>query len=57
MNKLKLNYLIGLLMAICFLGTAVYKLILFFFLPERQRRGGYQEFLGIIKRDWISFHD
>lgn len=57
MNKVKLNYLTNLLMVILFLGTAISGLVLFFFLPEGQRRGGYQEFLGIIKRDWVNFHN
>lgn len=57
MNKLKINYLIDLLMAIFFLGTAISGLVLFFFLPAGQRRGGYQEFLGILKHNWVNFHN
>lgn len=57
MEKAKLNYLIDLLMGILFFCTAISGLVLFFFLPEGQRRGGYQEFLGIIRRNWVNFHN
>lgn len=57
MKKAKFNYLINVLMAIFFLGTTISSLVLFFFLPGGQRRGSYQEFFGILRHDWITFHN
>lgn len=57
MTRLKLNYIIDLLAAISFLLVAKSGLIIMFFLPEGVRRGGYQEFLGISKKTYISIHD
>lgn len=57
MEKAKLNYLVDLLMGIFFLIVTISGLVLFFFLPGGQRRGGYQEFLGIVRKDWANIHN
>lgn len=57
MEKVKLNYLVDLLMGIFFLVVAVSGVILFFFLPSGVRRGGYQEFLGIERHTLVSLHN
>ena len=57
MSKLKLNYLVDFLAAISFLIVAKTGLIIFFFLPEGVRRGGYQEFFGITKNTYVGIHN
>lgn len=57
MNKQKLNYIINCLSFIAFLTIAVSGLIIYFFLPDGIRRGGYQEFFGITKHVWINIHN
>lgn len=57
MKTAKLNYFIDLLMTISFLITTISGLVLFFFLPGGQKRGGYQEFLGIVRHDWVNLHN
>lgn len=57
MTKIKLNYLVDFLAAICFLVVAKTGLIIFFFLPEGVRRGGYQEFFGITKNTYVDIHN
>jgi len=55
--KVKLNYFIDSLLAVSFFVVAATGLIIFFFLPEGVRRGGCQEFLGIIKQNYINIHN
>ncbi|MDD3783885.1 MAG: DUF4405 domain-containing protein [Candidatus Portnoybacteria bacterium] len=57
MTKNKLNFLVDFLAAICFLVIAKTGLIIFFFLPEGVRRGGYQEFFGITKKTYTGIHN
>ena len=57
MEKSKINYIIDALIAISFLVVAITGLVMFFFLPSGVQRGGYQEFLGIIKHVWIDIHN
>ena len=57
MNKAQLNYIIDMVMIIFFVIIAITGLVSFFFLPEGVRQGGYQEFLGIIKKDWNNIHN
>jgi hypothetical protein len=57
MEKSKINYFIDLLMLISFVINSFTGLIIFFFLPTGIRRGGYQEFLGIIKQNWVDVHN
>lgn len=44
-------------MVLLFLGVAKSGIVLYFFLPEGQRRGGWQTFLGITKHTWSSIHN
>ncbi len=57
MKKIKINYIVDLLMTLCFIIVSASGLILFLFLPGGIRRGGYQEFIGIIKQNWVVIHD
>jgi len=57
MGKSKTNYFIDLLMLIFFVINAITGLIIFFFLPTGVKKGGYQEFLGIIKQNWVDLHN
>ena len=57
MGKSKINYFVDLLMLISFIINAITGLIIFFFLPLGVRKGGYQEFLGIIKQNWVDVHN
>ena len=57
MNKADLNYFVDFLLFISFLVTAVTGLVLFLFFEEGVQRGGYQEFLGLIKHDWTMVHN
>ena len=57
MEKSKINYIIDAFMAISFFVVAITGLVMFFFLPSGIQRGGYQEFLGIIKHIWIDIHN
>jgi hypothetical protein len=56
MSHSKINFFIDLWMLISFIISIVTSLILFFFLPTGVRRGAYQEFLGIIKQNWVNLH-
>ncbi len=57
MKKNQFNILIDFLSALCFLVVAKTGLIIFFFLPDGVRRGGYQEFFGITKNTYINIHN
>lgn len=57
MNKSKLNYYVDIFMTLAFIITAKTGLIIFFFIPSGVKRGGYQEFMGIIKQDWTIVHN
>ena len=57
MQKAKINYFVDALMAVTFISTSIAGLILFIFIPEGVRQGRYQEFAGILKTDWIAFHN
>ncbi len=57
MNKNKLNYVVDILMVLFSLIVAVSGLIIFFFLPEGVRQGGYQEFMGITKKVFWGWHN
>lgn len=57
MNRLKINYLVDLLMVIAFLITAISGLILFLFLPGGFPRAGQQLCLAITRRGWIVIHN
>ena len=57
MGKSKINYFVDLLMLISFIINAITGLIIFFFLTLGVRKGGYQEFLGIIKQNWVDVHN
>jgi len=57
MGKSKINYVIDILMLIFFIINAITGLIIFFFLPTGVKKGGYQEFLGIIKHNWADVHN
>jgi len=57
MEKTKINYYIDVLMLISFIINAITGLIIFFFLPTGVKRGSYQEFLGIIKQNWLDVHN
>jgi len=57
MGKSKTNYFVDLLMLIFFVINAITGLIIFFFLPTGVKRGSYQEFLGIIKQNWVHLHN
>jgi len=57
MGKAKINYSIDLLMIIFFVINSITGLIIFFFLPSGVRKGSYQEFLGIIKQNWLDVHN
>ena len=57
MEKSKINYIVDVLMAISFFVAAITGLVMFFFLPSGVQRGGYQEFLGIIKHIWVDIHN
>lgn len=45
MPKPKVNYIIDAIMVLLFLGVAKSGIVLCFFLPEGQRRGGWRTFL------------
>ena len=53
-NKPKLNYIIDILMLICFLGSVISG-VLFLFFPEG-RRFGWHEIGGLTKRELKDFH-
>ncbi|MBW3015577.1 DUF4405 domain-containing protein [Candidatus Woesearchaeota archaeon] len=55
--KAKTNYIIDIFLGISFIITTITGLIIFFFLPSGVQRSGYQEFLGIIKQTWSSWHE
>jgi cytochrome b subunit of formate dehydrogenase len=57
MDKPKINYIVDFFMTISFIITAISGLVIFFFLPEGIKRGGYQQFMGIMKQNWILIHD
>ena len=57
MRKAKINYFIDLLLIIFFIINSITGLIIFFFLPSGVRQGSYQEFLGIIKQNWLNVHN
>jgi len=57
MDKLKLNYIVDVLMAVSFAITALTGLLMFIYFPSGVSRGGYQEFLGIIKHNWSAIHN
>lgn len=44
-------------MLIFFVINSITGLIIFFFLPSGVKRGSYQEFLGIIKQNWVDVHN
>ncbi|MEM0465915.1 MAG: DUF4405 domain-containing protein [Candidatus Pacearchaeota archaeon] len=56
MEKAKINYIVDFLMAVLFIVTTITALIIFFFLPSGVKQGGYQTFLGVIKRTWSNIH-
>lgn len=56
MEKVRINYIVDLLLALSFVVTAVTALVIFLFLPEGVRQGRYQEFLGIAKFAWSNLH-
>ena len=56
-EKSKINYILDLLMAVSFFVVTITGLVMFFFLPSGVRRGGYQEFLGITKQNWVDIHN
>jgi hypothetical protein len=56
MDRSKLNYGVDFLMALSFLVVASTALVLFFAFESGIQRGGYQEFLGVIKQSWFSVH-
>jgi len=57
MEKAKINYLVDVVMLLAFLITAVSGLVMFFFLPEGIRQGGYQTFFSVQKHSWIELHN
>ncbi|HOZ36594.1 MAG TPA: DUF4405 domain-containing protein [bacterium] len=57
MDKNRINYTLDILMAVAALVVATTGLIIFFFLPTGQWRGGWQEFLGIPKRILVDWHN
>lgn len=57
MDKTKINYIIDFLMGVSFIIVSITGLIIFFFLPRGVPKGGYQEFLGIIKNTWVLWHN
>jgi len=57
MDKTKINYIVDFFITLSFIITAISGLIMFFFLPEGVQRGGYQQFLGLIKKNWVTLHN
>lgn len=57
MNKAKINYVVDFLAFIAFIVVAVSGLVIYFFLPDGVRQGGYQEFWGLTKHVWSNMHD
>ena len=57
MGKSKINFFIDLLMIIIFVINSITGLIIFLFLPSGVKRGSYQEFLGMIKQNWVDVHN
>ncbi len=57
MDKTKINYTVDFFIALSFIVTAISGFLLFFFMPDGVQRGGYQQFLGLIKKDWLAMHD
>jgi len=57
MDKNRINYTIDVLMAFFVFIVSTTGLIIFFFLPDGVRQGGYQEFLGVTKRTISGWHD
>jgi len=57
MSSPRLNYLIDILMVVSFIITAFTGAVIFFFLPSGVRQGGYQEFLGVVKGTWTTWHN
>lgn len=57
MNKAKINYIIDFILLLFFVGTAITGLIIFFFMPSGVRRGGSQNFIGIVKGTWTDVHN
>ncbi len=56
MDKLKINYGVDIVLGMSFAITAITGVIMFLFLPEGVRQGGYQEFLGVTKNMWSTLH-
>jgi len=56
MNKLKLNYVVDLLMLISFLVTGISGIIASVFVPGGFPQAGKQLFLGISRRVWMDMH-
>jgi hypothetical protein len=56
MNRLKLLYIVDVLMGLAFLVLAGIGLMMFFFLPGGVPRSGQQEVLGVLKRRWLLIH-
>lgn len=57
MNKPIVNYVVDALMAVSFVVTAVSGVVMFFFLPDQVRGGGFNQFFGITKSTWKVYHD
>lgn len=57
MPKPKVNYIIDVIMVLLFLGVAKSGIVLYFFLPAGQRRGGWQTFFGLTKHTWSAIHN
>ena len=57
MSSAKVNFWVDFFIFLSFLATAFTGIILFFFLPGGIRQGGYQVFLGMVKRTWTVIHN
>lgn len=53
----KINYFIDVMMVFLFLVVAKSGIVLYFFLPEGQRRAGWQSFFGIARHTWKDIHE
>ncbi len=56
MNRNKINYWIDIVLVVAGLVVVLTSIIIFFFLPAGVKQSGYQEFLGIAKRDYSEIH-
>lgn len=55
MNKTKITYFIDIVMAFLLIVVTISSVALYL-LPSGVRRGGWQLFLGITKKGWMSIH-